>query len=98
MKPYSAQHVAEAIGVSVDTFYRTRQLRHERDKLPSPICEHGRLAWEPAGFDAWLTRHHPLRPKAAPANDLEAPIAPTSDDEARAALHNYYRQMAVQTR
>jgi hypothetical protein len=43
--------------------YRTRQIRHERDGLPAPISEHGPLKWERTGFDAWLTRHHPMRPK-----------------------------------
>lgn len=93
MKPYSSQHVAEAIGVSLDTFYRTRELRHARDKLPRPLSERGPLKWEPQGFDAWLTRHDPRRPPA-PANDAVAPLAPHSDAEKLAALHSYYRQTA----
>jgi hypothetical protein len=59
--PYSSTEVAMAIGVSLDTFYRTRQIRHERDGLPAPISERGPLKWERTGFDAWLTRHHPMR-------------------------------------
>jgi hypothetical protein len=61
--PYSSTEVAMAIGVSLDTFYRTRQIRHERDGLPAPISGRGPLKWERTGFDAWLTRHHPMRPK-----------------------------------
>jgi len=52
--PYSSTEVATAIGVSLDTFYRTRQIRHERDGLPAPISERGPLKWERTGFDAWL--------------------------------------------
>ncbi|MEY9178719.1 hypothetical protein ABIG06_000426 [Bradyrhizobium sp. USDA 326] len=44
--PYSSTEVAAAIGVSLDTFYRTRRQRHERDGLPSPISERGPLKWE----------------------------------------------------
>jgi hypothetical protein len=51
-----------AMGVSLDSFYRTRQIRHERDGLPAPISERGLLKWERAGLDAWLTRHNPMRP------------------------------------
>jgi hypothetical protein len=61
--PYCSAEVALAIGISLDTFYRTRQTRHERDGLPAPISERGPLRWERTGFDAWLTRHHPMRPK-----------------------------------
>jgi hypothetical protein len=70
--PYSSTEVAMAMGISLDTFYRTRQIRHERDGLPAPISERGPLKWERTGFDAWLTRHHPMRPKAI-ANDTYAP-------------------------
>jgi hypothetical protein len=41
--PYSSAEVAMAIGVSLDTFYRTRQIRHARDGLPAPISERGPL-------------------------------------------------------
>src|SRR5207245_11027413 len=80
--PYSSTEVATAIGVSLDTFYRTRQIRHERDGLPAPISERGRLKWERTGFDAWLTRHHPMRPTTI-ANDTFAPPSAASDDEHR---------------
>jgi hypothetical protein len=49
--PYSSTEVAMGIGVSLDTFYRTRQIRHERDGLPAPISERGPLKWERTGFD-----------------------------------------------
>lgn len=84
-KPYTAPDVAAAIGISLDTLYRTRQLRHRRDKLPLPICESGPLKWERTGFDAWLTRHHPARPPRA-ANDVSIVPDPASDDEHRARL------------
>jgi predicted DNA-binding transcriptional regulator AlpA len=84
-RPYSAIDVCEAIGISLDTLYRTRQLRHHRDQLPRPISETGRLKWERSGFDAWLTRHHPARPPR-PANDVCHPLAMATDDEHRARL------------
>jgi predicted DNA-binding transcriptional regulator AlpA len=82
---YRAPEIAEAIGISLDTLYRTRQLRHDRDQLPRPICETGPLKWERTGFDAWLTRHHPARPPR-PANDVSMLPDPASDAEHRARL------------
>jgi hypothetical protein len=87
--PYSSAEVAVAIGVSLDTFYRTRQIRHERDGLPTPISERGQLKWERTGFDAWLTRHHPMRPKTI-ANDTFAPPAAATDEEHRERLRTAY--------
>jgi hypothetical protein len=87
--PYSSIEVATAIGVSLDTFYRTRRLRHERDGLPSPISERGPLKWERTGFDAWLTRHHPMRPKTI-ANEAFAPPPAASDEEHRGRLRRAY--------
>jgi hypothetical protein len=87
--PYSAVEIATAIGVSVDTFYRTRRIRHERDGLPAPISERGQLKWERTGFDAWLTRHHPMRPKA-PASDMFVPPPATTDEEHRERLRMAY--------
>jgi len=84
-KPYTAPQVADAIGISLDTLYRTRQVRHDRDRLPRPISERGPLKWERTGFDAWLTRHHPARPPR-PANDVQQPLAMASDEEHRARL------------
>lgn len=89
LRPYSASEVCEAIGISLDTLYRTRQARHERDALPRPISETGRLKWERSGFDAWLTRHHPARPPR-PANDIVARPPPATDDEHRARLAAAY--------
>lgn len=89
MKPYNATYVAEALGISTDTFYRTREARHARDGLPRPISERGPLRFERSGFDAWLTRHHPLRPKA-PANDPLPPPDAASDEEHRRRLAHAY--------
>ena len=89
MRPYSSTEVAMAIGVSLDTFYRTRQSRHELDGLPAPISERGPHKWERTGFDAWLTRHHPMRPKAI-ASDIFAPPPATTDEEHRERLRTAY--------
>ncbi len=87
--PYSSIEVAFAIGVSLDAFYRTRQIRHERDGLPAPISERGSLKWERTGFDAWLTRHHPMRPKTI-ANEAFMPPPAASDQEHRERLRMAY--------
>jgi len=89
VRPYSSTEVAMAIGVSLDTFYRTRQTRHELDGLPAPISERGPLKWERTGFDAWLTRHHPLRPKAV-TNETFAPPPAACDEEHRERLRTAY--------
>lgn len=87
-RPYTAADICEAIGISLDTLYRTRKLRHDRDGLPQPISEHP-LKWERSGFDAWNTRYHPLRPQR-PANDVAAVPAPASIEESRARLAAAY--------
>ena len=87
--PYSSAEVATAIGVSLDTFYRTRQIRHERDRLPAPISERGPLKWERTGFDIWLTRHHPMRAKTI-ADDAFAPPPAATDEEHRERLRMAY--------
>lgn len=89
LKPYSAIDVAEAIGISLDTLYRTRQIRHTRDGLPRPISETGPLKFERSGFDAWIKRHHPWHPKT-PTNDLAATPDPASIEESRARLARAY--------
>jgi hypothetical protein len=88
LRPYTATDVCQAIGISLDTLYRTRQRRHQRDGLPKPINETGPLKWERTGFDAWLTRHHPWRPQ--PANDTAALPEPASIAESRARLARAY--------
>jgi len=87
--PYSSAEVAAAIGVSLDSFYRTRQIRHERDGLPAPISVCGPLKWERTGFDAWLTRHHPMRRKTI-TDDVFAPPPTASDEEHRERLRTAY--------
>ncbi|WP_271669457.1 hypothetical protein [Bradyrhizobium sp. CCBAU 51627] len=87
--PYSSIEVAKAMGISLNTFYRTRQIRHERDGLPAPISARGPLKWERTGFDAWLTRHHPMRPKTI-ANDTFVPPPAATDAEHRERLRTAY--------
>lgn len=88
LRPYTASDICEAIGISLDTLYRTRERRHERDDLPRPITEHP-LRWERSGFDAWLTRHHPGRPPR-PANDRIRPPDAVTIEEHQALFHAEY--------
>lgn len=87
-RPYTAADICEALGISLDTLYRTRKLRHDRDGLPQPLQEHP-LKWERTGFDAWNTRHHPLRPQR-PANDTAAVPEPVDIAEHRARFAQAY--------
>ncbi|KQW22114.1 hypothetical protein ASC80_01585 [Afipia sp. Root123D2] len=89
---YTAFEVAQKIGISLDTFYRTRERRHGEDGLPRPISERGPLRFECTGIDAWLMRHHPARPAARAANDTSlAPVlAAMTDAEHRDRLHRAY--------
>lgn len=88
-EPYDANHVAAALGICRTTLYRTLDERCTRDGLPRPLSGRGRLKWEPAGFDAWLTRNDPRRP-SAPANDITAPLAPATIEEYRARFAREY--------
>lgn len=80
IRPYTSRDIAIALGISLDTFYRTR---HDREAagMPRPISERP-LKWERTGFDAWLTRFHPLRPPA-PANDQALAPEPATLEEHR---------------
>jgi predicted DNA-binding transcriptional regulator AlpA len=91
---YSSSQVASILGISLDTFYRTREWRHEHERLPRPISERGKLRFERTGIDAWFKRHHPLHP-SAPANDLIALPDPVTDDEHRARLASAYGNRAT---
>jgi predicted DNA-binding transcriptional regulator AlpA len=87
--PMRAAEIAEALGITPDTFYRRRRALEETDGMPQPICSIGRLAWDRASMQAWLRRNDPLRPKP-PANDVTAPSPATTIEEHRAELHAYY--------
>lgn len=91
---YKAVEVAKMLGISLDTFYRTREWRHEHDHLPRPISDRGPLRFEQSGMDAWFTRHHPARPRSI-ANDVFVAPAPASDEEHRARLAAAYRRPAA---
>jgi predicted DNA-binding transcriptional regulator AlpA len=93
-RPYTSTDVCEAIGISKDTFYRTREIRHERDGLPRPISERGPLKWERSGFDAWLTRFHPLRPPR-PANDVVRRQDAATIEEHQRLMHLEYGIEAI---
>jgi hypothetical protein len=89
LRPYSASEVCEAIGISLDTLYRTRQMRHDRDAAaaadfrdrPPEMGTHRlrRLA------DA-----SPPRAAAAPGERRRCPAPPATDDEHRARLAAAY--------
>jgi hypothetical protein len=87
---YTAADVAAICSVTTDTFYRTRLKREQRDGLPPPF-QLSPMLFDRAAIDFWRTRHHPLRSGVSPpANDIDAPLQPLSDDEHRARLHSAY--------
>lgn len=89
-KPYTTPEVAAKIGITIDTFYRNRRRLEMVDGMPKPLRSKGAHGYERSGFDAWLTRYHPLRAQR-PANDAEAPLVPVTVEEHRQELHDYYR-------
>lgn len=84
-RTYTSRDIADALGISLDTFYRSRARLESDEGMPKPICSGGRHRYERAGFDYWLTRHHPARPPRA-ANDVSIVPDPATDDEHRARL------------
>lgn len=87
-RPFSMAELAARLGHGVDWLY------DHVDELiaagmPAPLSPIGRRRWERSTMEAWLTRHHPLRPPAA-ANDQAPPIVPASDAEHRAHLAQVY--------
>lgn len=88
--PMFAREIAGRLGCALATFYRNRPRLHLIDKMPRPMKETGRPAYDRAGMEAWLTRNDPRRPKAAAANDVLPPPMPNSDAEWREFLHQHY--------
>jgi hypothetical protein len=93
MSAYTAPEVAEKLGITLDTFYRTRRWRHEHDGLPLPVSGRGKLRFEASGFDAWYLRHHPLAP-TRPANDAAPPIVPANVRAVNAFVAAHYGRKA----
>lgn len=89
IRPMNSREVASRIGVSLDCFYKNRERYRMIDGMPAPISGHGRMAWERTGMEAWLTRHHPMRPPM-PANDPVRPPDAATDDEHRLRLARAY--------
>jgi hypothetical protein len=90
-KPMFASEVARRIGVTLDTFYKNREKYRLVDGMPAPISRVGRMAWDRAGMEAWLTRNDPRRPRnLRAANDAIAPPMPNSDAEWSDFLHRHY--------
>ncbi|NUU41412.1 hypothetical protein [Tardiphaga robiniae] len=88
-KPMTCAEIAQRLGMSLDNFYKSRGRLHQVDKMPRPLNERGKAAYDRASMEAWFTRDHPMRPPA-PANDpLPAP-EPSTDEEHRIRLARAY--------
>lgn len=78
---YTAAEVArDFAGVSLDVFYRTREIRHTRDGLPRPY-QLRPMRFQRSSVDAWQSQFHPLLPPSA-ANDAIAPPVPADKIDA----------------
>lgn len=89
-KPMHAAEIAARLGVSTETFYRRRK-QYLDAGMPASITSVGRMAWERAGMEAWLTRNDPRRPRRlVAANDSIAPPMPNSDAEWNEFLRAHY--------
>lgn len=90
-KPMFAAELAKRIGVSLDRFYKNREKYRMVDGMPAPISNAGKMAWDRAGMEAWLTRNDPRRPqRLVAANDSIAPPMPNSDAEWNDFLRQHY--------
>lgn len=87
---YSARDMAEFCNVSLDQFYRTRDV-FEGHGMPKPYKPVGKLAWSRERVDLWRAGVT----IAEPANDtLPTPLA-VSDADHRAHLQRVYGTQRV---
>lgn len=86
---YTAREVAEKLGISVETLYRTRGRLHAEDGLPPTITRHRPFKWNRAAFDAWYDPRTRAASLAA-ANDSTPPVPLQSDQQHREHLAQVY--------
>lgn len=84
-QPYSARDMATFCNVSLDQFYRTRDLLESRG-MPKPYKPVGKLAWSRERVDLWRAGVT----IALPANDPLPTVQATSDAEHRDHLQRVY--------
>ena len=90
-RPMDSTEIAARLGMTMETFYRRRQILHREDGMPMPMNSHGRPRWERTGMEIWFTRFHPARP-APPANDPLPPPPPQTVDDFRTQFARAYGQ------
>ncbi len=88
-KPMTCAEIAQRLGMSLDNFYKSRGRLHQVDKMPRPLNERGKAAYDRASMEAWFSRHNPMRPPA-PANDPVTPPDAATEDEHRLRLARAY--------
>ncbi len=54
----TATEVALALGITTETFYRTRG-RYHLEGMPAPLSKHRPWRFHRPSMQAWLGRHHP---------------------------------------
>lgn len=91
---YFAAEVATLLGMNCDNLYRKGVLEKlYAAGMPRSVTQR-RLRIPKAAFDAWLTRDHPLQPKP-PANDVTAPLTPSSNADWQAFLQTSYARVSA---
>lgn len=89
-EPMRSAEIARRMGVSLDVFYRRREQYRMLDGMPPPLSRVGQPKWDRTSMEIWLTRFDPRRPQSmVAANDADAPLAPATSEERRAAFHDY---------
>ena len=53
-RPLTSKQVAEAIGLTVNTFYRRKTHLLEKEGMPPPLPGSGQPKWDPAAIRLWL--------------------------------------------
>lgn len=92
--PMRPTEIAQRMGLAVATFMKRRHQYEKCDGMPGAITRTGKVTYDRAGMEAWLTRHDPRRPKGH-ANDAIAPPMPNTDNEWNRFLHQHYGQPAL---
>jgi len=82
-----AGELAQRLGITLDTFYRTRGRLHQ-EGMPPTLTRHRPFRFNRQKMEAWLNRDRDLPPVA---NDV-APTQPGSIDEHRALCARAYGQ------
>lgn len=87
---YFGAEIAAMLGMSHDNLFRKGVLEGLYARGMPRSVTLGRLRIPKNAFDAWLQKDHPLAPKRPANDDLAPALAPSSNAEWQAHLHDTY--------